>query len=99
VAGWVEFALLRRALNLRIGVTGLPAGLVARLWGAAAAGAGAAWGLRLAVPVRHPILVAVVLLTVYGAVYFVLTDRLGVPEAGAVLRRIRAREPRGGPTG
>ena len=25
VAGWVEFALLRSALNRRIGVTGLPA--------------------------------------------------------------------------
>ncbi|HEY2012388.1 MAG TPA: murein biosynthesis integral membrane protein MurJ, partial [Bryobacteraceae bacterium] len=39
VAGWVEFALLRRTLNRRIGSTGLPATLVARLWGSAAVAA------------------------------------------------------------
>jgi putative peptidoglycan lipid II flippase len=99
VAGWVEFVLLRGALNRRIGVTGLPVALVARLWGAAAAGAGAAWGLRLVVPVRGPIVTAVLLLTVYGGVYFFLTDRLGVPEAAAVTRRLRMREPRRGPAG
>jgi putative peptidoglycan lipid II flippase len=98
-AGWVEFVLLRGALNRRIGATGLPAALVARLWGAAAAGAGAAWGLRLVVPTSGPIVTAVLLLTVYGGVYFFLTDRLGVPEAAAVTRRLRKREPRGGPAG
>jgi putative peptidoglycan lipid II flippase len=99
VAGWVEFVLLRGALNRRIGATGLPVALVTRLWGAAAAGAGAAWGLRLVVPISGPIVTAVLLLTVYGGVYFFLTDRLGVPEAAAVTRRLRKREPRGGPAG
>src|SRR5208337_3349810 len=32
VSGWVEFVLLRRALNRRIGRTGLPARFVASLW-------------------------------------------------------------------
>jgi putative peptidoglycan lipid II flippase len=99
VAGWVEFVLLRAALNRRIGPTGLPMALTTRLWGAAAAGAGAAWGLRMVVPVNGPILTAVLLLTVYGGVYFFLTDRLGIPEAAAVTRRLRRREPRGGPAG
>src|SRR5208337_5404191 len=36
IAGWVEFTLLRRTLNARIGRTGLPASLVAQLWFAAA---------------------------------------------------------------
>jgi putative peptidoglycan lipid II flippase len=99
VAGWVEFVLLRAALNRRIGPTGLPVALTAQLWGAAAGGAGAAWGLRMAMPVRGPILSAVLLLAVYGGVYFFLTDRLGVPEAAAVTRRLRTREPRGGPAG
>jgi putative peptidoglycan lipid II flippase len=99
VAGWVEFVLLRAALNRRIGPTGLPVALTARLWGAAAAGAGAAWGLRMVVPVSGPIVTAVLLLTVYGGVYFFLTDRLGIPEAAAVTRRLRRREPRGGPAG
>ena len=39
VAGWVEFTLLRRALNRRIGSTGLPVSLTVRLWGSAAAAA------------------------------------------------------------
>jgi putative peptidoglycan lipid II flippase len=99
MAGWVEFVLLRSSLNRRIGPTGLPVALAARLWGAAAAGAGAAWGLRMVVPVGGPILSALLLLTVYGGVYFFLTDRLGVPEAAAVTRRLRTWEPRGGPAG
>jgi putative peptidoglycan lipid II flippase len=99
MAGWVEFVLLRASLNRRIGPTGLPVALAARLWGAAAAGAGAAWGLRMVVPVGGPIVTALLLLTVYGGVYFFLTDRLGVAEAAAVTRRLRTWEPRGGPAG
>ncbi len=91
VAGWVEFVLLRAALNRRIGPTGLPVALTAQLWATAAAGAGAAWGLRMVVPLRGPILSAALLLTVFGGVYFFLTDRLGIPEAAAVMRRIRGR--------
>lgn len=89
IAGWIEFLLLRRALNARIGETGLPLGLAARLWGAACLGAAAAWALRAAVPIHHPVLAAIVLLTVYGVVYFSVTGRLGVAEAGAVLRRLQ----------
>ena len=99
IAGWIEFALLRRALNARIGETGLPLLLTIRLWGAAAAGAAAAWVLRQAMPAGHPIAAAIVLLTVYGGVYFFLTDRLGVPEAAAVVRRLRPGEPRPGTAG
>src|SRR6185437_7759905 len=99
IAGWIEFLLLRRALSRRIGEAGLPAGWVARLWAAAAAGAGAAWGLRLAVPVHRPVLSAIVLLALYGAVYFFITDRLRIPEAGAVIRRLWPREPEGAPKG
>src|ERR1043166_5444217 len=45
VAGWVEFLLLRRGLDRRIGVTRLPAGLVARLWAPALGAAAAGWGV------------------------------------------------------
>ena len=84
IAGWVEFLLLRRALNRRIGDdrTRRPA-LVARLWGAARRSRQAsAWGVRLALPSgapdRRP---RSCVLTVYGGVYFLVTDRLGMPEA------------------
>ncbi len=39
IAGWLEFALLRRALNRRIGRTGLEAPFLAKLYGAALAAA------------------------------------------------------------
>jgi putative peptidoglycan lipid II flippase len=94
IAGWIEFLLLRRALNRRIGVTGLPATLIAHLWGAALGAAGIAWAVRLALPEAHPIVAALAVLGVYGAVYFLVTDRFGIPEARAVMRRLRPGEPR-----
>ena len=99
LAGWIEFLLLRRALNARIGVTGLAGRLVARLWGAGLLAAAIAWGVRMAVPAAHPILAALAVLAVYGAVYFLVTDRLGIPEARAVMRRLRPGEPRTGGAG
>ena len=99
IAGWVEFVLLRRALNTRIGRTGLPATLVARLWSAAVVAAALAWALRSRIGAGHPVLAALVLLSVYGGVYFLITDRLGIPEAAAVIRRLRPREPGSGTAG
>lgn len=94
LAGWVEFLQLRRALNRRIGDTGLPAALAARLWGAAGVAAAAGWVVRLTVGALAPIPLAAVVLTAFGAVYFLVTDRLAVPESGALLRRLRPGEPR-----
>jgi putative peptidoglycan lipid II flippase len=48
VAGWVEFMLLRRAVNRRIGATGLPVSLSAKLWTSAAVAAAAGWGVKIA---------------------------------------------------
>jgi putative peptidoglycan lipid II flippase len=87
IAGWIEFLLLRRTLNRRIGSTGLPAALASRLWSSAGLAALAAWGLRRLLPMAHPIGAAVLVLGVYGAVYFFMTDRLGVEEARFVIRR------------
>jgi putative peptidoglycan lipid II flippase len=88
VAGWVEFTLLRRTLNARIGATGVPVGLVARLWGAAAVGAAAAWGIKFAAGGVHPITAAVLILVPYGLIYFGVTYLLGVEECGALFARL-----------
>ncbi|HEX8070411.1 MAG TPA: murein biosynthesis integral membrane protein MurJ [Pyrinomonadaceae bacterium] len=87
LSGWVEFYLLRRKLNGRIGRTGLPAGFVAKLWAAAAAGAGAGWGIRLVLPLRNPFLVAALVLIPYGLTYFAVTYLFGLPELRALLSR------------
>jgi putative peptidoglycan lipid II flippase len=89
IAGWVEFALLRRTLNRRIGATGLPASLVARLWASAAVAAGAAWGAKLAIGRHEPVSTAVVVLTVYGLVYFGMTYLLRVEECAGAFQRLR----------
>jgi putative peptidoglycan lipid II flippase len=88
VAGWVEFTLLRRTLNARIGATGVPAGLVGRLWGAAAVGAAAAWGIKFAIGATGPIASGIFILVPYGLVYFGVTYLLRVKECGALFDRL-----------
>jgi len=87
IAGWIEFALLRRSLNRRIGRTGLPAGYVAKLWAGAFAGGVLGWGIKLALPRLHPIVVAGLVLVPYGLLYFAVTSALGVRESVATVRR------------
>jgi putative peptidoglycan lipid II flippase len=86
VAGWVEMLLLRRALNQRIGPTGLPTALVARLWFAAAAGAAVAWAVKAAMGGIGPVVTGAIVLGSYGVVFFLITTALGVPEAARALR-------------
>ena len=47
-AAWVEFTLLRRGMNLKIGRSEFPASYFAKLWLAAMIGAAVAWGVKLA---------------------------------------------------
>lgn len=88
VAGWVEFALLRRALNRRIGSTGLPVALTARLWGAALFGAAAGWAIKLAVGTRHPVTEGIAVLVPYGLLYFAGAYVLRVEECAAAFQRV-----------
>ncbi|HYM25102.1 MAG TPA: murein biosynthesis integral membrane protein MurJ [Vicinamibacterales bacterium] len=88
IAGWVEMLLLRSTLNARIGRTGLPADYVVKLWLAAAAGAAAAWGMKLLLPTLHPIIAAIVILGPYGVVFFAATFLLRIPESSDVFARI-----------
>jgi putative peptidoglycan lipid II flippase len=89
LAGWVELTLLRGTLNRRIGRTGLPSSFVAKLWGAAVAGAAVAWSVKLVLGPQHPIVAAMIVLGLYGVVYFGVTYGGGIVEARAVLGRLR----------
>jgi putative peptidoglycan lipid II flippase len=88
IAGWIEFALLRRTLNRRIGKTGLAASYVMKLWLAALVAAGIGWGLKLLVGNLHPIPLAAIVLGGYGVSYFAITSAIGVSEARAVVGRL-----------
>jgi putative peptidoglycan lipid II flippase len=98
IAGWVEFFLLRRELDKRIGRTRLVASRMARLWSAALVGALIPWVYKIAADGASPFFsihenavhskwTALALLAVFGAVYVGVTAALGIPEARNVLDR------------
>jgi putative peptidoglycan lipid II flippase len=92
VGAWVEWALLKRALRNRIGGVGAGTGPLMRMFGAALAGAGAAWVMRLLLPEGiHIFLRGVLILGVFGVVYFAVAGALGLSQAGALLRRIKGK--------
>jgi len=87
LAGWVEFALLRRTLNRRIGTTGLSAAFVLRLWAAAAFAAIAALAAELLIDVGHPVL-RLLVVSIYGVAYFIGAAALDIREGRLIVARI-----------
>lgn len=94
-AGWIEFLLLRHALGKRIGDTGLPKVLAARLWLAAIAAASLPWAYKLLGHDVQPKLVSLGLLLLYGVIYLLLTSLQGITEARALTGRLARMVRRG----
>jgi putative peptidoglycan lipid II flippase len=93
ISGWVEFTLLRRTLNRRIGNTGLPAALVAKLWIAAAIAAVAGWAVKFGIGMHVPLIDGPPILAAYGLTYFGATYLLGVEECASAIRRVIPSSP------
>ena len=91
VAGWIEFHLLRRGMNKKLGATGVTLPLMAKLWTAAGVAACAAGALELYLPAAGPIVAAVFVLATYGVIYFAVTFMLRIRTCrdvvGKLLRR------------
>jgi putative peptidoglycan lipid II flippase len=85
VASWIEFTMLRRTLNRRIGATGLPLAYLAKGWAAALAAAGVGRLILVAAGHHNPILIAIVVLGPYGVAYFAVAALLGVPEVRSLI--------------
>jgi len=85
VAGWIEFLLLRRSINSRIGRTGLAAPHMARLWTSAIVAALIAWGVKLLIPALNPLIRGAIVLPAFGAAFLGIALLIGVPIVG--LRR------------
>lgn len=85
VSSWIEFTLLRRTLNRRIGATGLTPGYLAKGWGAALVAAAIGRGILMGVGHRNPILLAIVVLGPYGFAYFGVAAALGMSEVRSLL--------------
>ena len=91
MAGWVEFALLRRALQARIGAVVASVARVARLWAGALISAAFAYGVKRALPFHRPELVGLCVLSTFGIGYLVCTRALGVAAPGSLTRLLRMR--------
>lgn len=93
VAGMVEYGLLRRGLQRRIGAVGLPTRFLLALWGSAALAAGIGWLARGRVGGLDVLVSGSAVLAAFAITYLVATIALGVPEARTVLGRVAARLP------
>jgi putative peptidoglycan lipid II flippase len=89
IAGWVEFLLLRRSLHQRIGAVPSASVFFLKLWVTAAISAAAAWGVKIAIGHRGPLVTASAVLIPYGLVYFGIASMFRIPEAKTLMRRLR----------
>jgi len=91
MAAWVEFTLLRRRLNARIGHTGVPGRRVGTLWIAALVAAAAGLGLKLLLAGQNRFVVGALVIGGFALVYGLLTYALRVPEARGIGDRVLRR--------
>jgi putative peptidoglycan lipid II flippase len=87
IAGWVEFILLRRALQKRIGSTALPNHYPAKIWAAALCASAAGYGAAHFVNLHFRYFNLAAILAAFGAVYGAITWWAKIPEARKLLRR------------
>ena len=91
VASWVEFTLLQRGIRRRIGQVGVPLAFLAQVWVAALIAAAAARGTLIVIGHRGPIILALIVLSVYGILFFGVSTLLKLPEAQAMFGILRRR--------
>jgi putative peptidoglycan lipid II flippase len=91
IASWVEFTLLQRGIRRRIGQVGVPISFLAQVWLASLIAAAAARGTLFSLGHRGPIIPAVIVLSVYGILFFGVSTLLKLPEAQGMLGILRRR--------
>lgn len=91
IASWVEFTLLQRGIRRRIGRVGVPLVFLAQVWFAALVAAAVSRGLLHTLGPRGPILLAVLVLGVYGLIFFAVSLALKLPEAQSIVGMIARR--------
>ncbi|HWA16232.1 MAG TPA: murein biosynthesis integral membrane protein MurJ [Gemmatimonadales bacterium] len=90
MAAWIEFHLLRRAMNRKIGTSGLPLEHLGRLWLAALGGILVGFAAFAQTRGIGVIGRAALVLTPFGLTYLALTIALKVPEGMRLLKRLRS---------
>jgi putative peptidoglycan lipid II flippase len=91
IAAWLEFGLLRRAIGARIGRTGVSGATLVRLFGASLVAGAAGWGVMTLGAGLHHMPRGLAAIGAFAVVYGASTLALGVPEAKAIVARVRRR--------
>lgn len=87
MSGWIEFYLLRKSLNARIGQTGLKINYQLILWFSAITSSLVGLGIKHFIHMR-PIFTAVIVFSFYGATYFAVTYLLKVEESKLTIDKV-----------
>jgi putative peptidoglycan lipid II flippase len=82
---------LQRGIRRRIGQVGVPLVFLAQVWVAAVVAAAGARGILIAVGHRGPILLAAIVLSVYGVLFFGVSTLWKLPEAQSLVGLLRRR--------
>ncbi len=92
ISGWIEFVLLRKWLDDRLGRVRSPqfVPFFVKLWVIAAGAAAVAWIVRLAIPTGGPLARAAVVLGTFAAVYVGVTVAIGMREPVNFLQQLRS---------
>jgi len=88
IAAWIEFTLLRLAMNRRIGKTGLSAAYITRLAGIAVVAGCGAFVTKSLSHEMLPLLSGVLVLGVFGSLYLAGSLLLKIPEATQLLQAV-----------
>jgi putative peptidoglycan lipid II flippase len=87
ISGWIEFYLLRRALNIKIGVTGLRFKNQVILWVCGILSAAIGFFVKINLDFR-PILDAIFVFSFFGISYFILTYFFNIEESRSTISKI-----------
>ncbi len=90
-AAWIEFALLRRSMNRKIGRTGLQYRYLMKVWSIALGSAAITFAVKPEIKGLPPLISGVIILSLYGLIYFAGGAALGIPDARKIFEIVRKR--------
>lgn len=94
LSGWIEFMLLKNKLNGIIGKTGVDWRYQLKLWGAALIASSVGLSIKWFIPLdilTLPIPRAIIILGVFGVLYFAITYMINIEESKAVINKIKSK--------
>ena len=91
IAGWLEFLLLRRAMQRRIGAVPSGAARIVKLWAVAILAALIGYGIKRVLPFHRALVIGPCVLIPYAALYLGVTQWMGIGNARVMSRLLGRR--------